>query len=146
MRTLVRRLTSTDVNVANAARATVAGLAQDALAVRLEALRALTADALSRDDRTEGARWATQLKSEKETSFSDALLYFQAVQGTEAGAGLAADQGSGDPAQTTAELIAWLNRHGLAQVAAQWRSSLSPKFLETHARSAGRRRIVQLPA
>jgi len=115
------------VNVANAARATVAGLAQDAPAVRLEALRALTADALSRDDRTEGARWATQLKSEKETSFSDALLYFQAVQGTEAAARA-------------------LNRHGLAQVAAQWRSSLSPKFLETHARSAGRRRIVQLPA
>ncbi len=71
--------------------------------------------------------------SQKDANFRDALLYFQAVEGTDAAASaLSALQTKAATApETTAELITWLNRHGMAQVATNWRSSLPAKLLET---------------
>jgi predicted Zn-dependent protease len=121
------RLASSDPKVALEARAKLADLSEQA-AVRADVLRALTADALAHHNRPSAENWATKLQAETGATFSDALLYFQAVAGTEAAAPALAQllAKAAPSAATTAELITWLNRHGLAQVAAHW-SSLLPK-------------------
>lgn len=65
--------------------------------------------------------------------YTDALLYFHALQGTEAAAPALEElkaKAAASPA-TTAELITWLNRNGMAVVAAAWSSRLPREFAET---------------
>ncbi|HEV3409704.1 MAG TPA: hypothetical protein VG095_05395, partial [Chthoniobacterales bacterium] len=95
-------------------------------AVRREALRALAADAITRNDRNTARRWATELRNEAGGAFSDALLYFEAVSRTDAAAPVLEElqkEAAATPA-STAEFITWLNRHSLAQVALHWSTTL----------------------
>ncbi len=116
---------------AAAARARLVELSRDP-AVRLEALRALTSQALARSEKTEAQKWATELREHRDAGFSDALLYFQAVQDT-AHAASALEELKGKAltsATTCAELITWLNRQGLAAVALDWIPRLAPAATE----------------
>lgn len=127
----IMRLASPDARVLARARETLARLATEPL-VRAESLRALTADALARKDRANALRFATRLTAEPNTTFSDALVYFEAAEGTEFAAGALERlraKAAASPG-TAAEFITWLNRHGLAQVAAHW-ASLLPKEIAT---------------
>jgi Flp pilus assembly protein TadD len=126
------RLASGDRTEADGARATLKELASQR-AVRLSALRALAADAIARNDRAEARSWATQLKSENDATYADTLLYFRAVQSTDAAAPALEElkaKAAESPA-TTAELITWLNREGMAVVAAHWASRLPQQIRET---------------
>lgn len=127
------RLTSSDAEVAQQGRARLIRLAGQA-PLRLASLRALTAGALAHGDRTNAAHWAAQLKAEAGALFGDALLYFQAVEGTEAApAALAGVQAKAiDSPATTAEFITWLNRHGQAHTAVFWSRSLPQKIANAH--------------
>jgi hypothetical protein len=83
-------------------------------------------------DRPRAAKWAAQLGPEAGAGFSDALLNFQAVEGTEAAAPALAElqtRAAASPEQA-AELITWMNRHRMAPVAALWSSSLPKQILE----------------
>ena len=126
------RLASSQAAAAEAARVTLRELASQP-AVRLPALRALAADAVSRNDRAEARNWATQLKSEAKASYADTLLYFRAVQSTEAAAPALEElkAKAAESPGTTAELIAWLNREGMAVVAAHWAATLPQAIRET---------------
>ena len=75
----ILRLPSPDPQVAAAARATLERLVSEAK-VRPEALRALTALTLAQGNRESAKKWASELMSNPEANFSDALLNFQAVQ------------------------------------------------------------------
>lgn len=119
------RLTSPDREVASRAREMLRNLAGHAT-VRLAALRALTADAVARSERGEATRWAAELKSDNGATYADTILYFQAVQGTDAAAP-ALEQLKAKAAEspaTAAELITWMNRQGMAVVAAHWSARL----------------------
>lgn len=125
------RLTSPDTSVANNARKTLAGLAARP-AVRVAALRALAADALTRNARAEARTWAAQLRSEKDATYGDALLYFHSVESTDAAAP-ALEELKAKAAQSpvsAAELITWLNRQGMAVVAAHWSAQLPEQIRE----------------
>ena len=126
------QLASRDPSQADAARAKLQDLAGQA-EVRLSALRALAADAVSRNDLAKARTWATQLKSEARATYADKLLYFRAVQGTEAAAPALEElkAKAAESPGTTAELITWLNREGMAVVAAHWASSLPAQIRET---------------
>ncbi|MDQ6809201.1 MAG: hypothetical protein M3Z64_07230 [Verrucomicrobiota bacterium] len=94
--------------------------------VRVAALRALTADALVHDHRSDAARWAAQLISHSSDTVSDRLLLLEATLGTDAG--LEALRGvqtvAAASAPAAAELITWLNRRELAQQALAWSATL----------------------
>ncbi|MFN2507823.1 MAG: tetratricopeptide repeat protein [Chthoniobacterales bacterium] len=124
------RLGSPDRETAEQARTNLAQLTEQP-AARLEALRALTADALARRDRKQAQKWAAHLKSEMRAGFSDALLCFQAVEGTDDAAPALEElkQAATTPVRA-AELITWLNRHQLAIVAAHWGARLPQQMLE----------------
>ena len=119
------RLTGADRDAASRAREDLRKLATQP-AVRLAALRALSADAVARSDRGEAQKWATQLKSEPRASYADAFLYFQAVQGTDAAAPALEELKSkaAESAAGAAEFITWMNRQGMAIVAAHWSAGL----------------------
>ena len=122
------RLTASDADVADRARETLKELAAQP-AVRVAALRALSADALTRKESSEARMWATQLKSEPGANYADAFLYFPAVQGTEAGAPALEElkaKAAASPA-SAAEFITWMNRQGMAVVAAHWSAGLPDK-------------------
>jgi Flp pilus assembly protein TadD len=119
------RLASRDRIEAEDSRASLARLVNEP-SVRTEALRALAADALAHSKRDDAAKWAAQLKHAEGSTFSDVLLYFQAVQATDAAAA-ALEELKSTAAQspaTAAELITWLNRHQMAVVAAHWGAAL----------------------
>ena len=124
------RLTSTDSATREQARTEVARLAELS-ALRLDALRALTADALANKSLGDAEKWATQLRSAKGAQFSDFLLYLEANKKT-SGAGMALrdaeTHAAGSPV-TAAALITWMNRHELAQAARDWALTLPPKIL-----------------
>jgi predicted Zn-dependent protease len=125
------RLTSTDPGTKERARAELARLAELS-ALRLDALRALTADALANKSLGDAERWAAQLRSEKGTKFSDLLLYAEANNKT-AGAEMAlrdAETNAATSPVTAAALITWMNRHELAQAARDWALSLPSKILD----------------
>ncbi|HSH37503.1 MAG TPA: hypothetical protein VK993_01850, partial [Chthoniobacterales bacterium] len=125
------RLATSDRTRADAARVKLKELAAEP-DVRLAALHALTADAVARSERAEAQKFATQLKSENGATYADTLLYFRAVQGTEAAAP-ALEELKAKAAQspgTTAELITWLNREGMAVVAAHWAAGLPAETRE----------------
>ena len=124
------QLTSTDSATKAKARAELARLAEQS-AVRLDALRALTADSLANKSLGDAEKWAAQLRSEKGVKFSDLLLYTEANNKT-AGAETALrdteTNAAGAPV-TAAALITWMNRHERAQAALDWALSLPPKIL-----------------
>ena len=107
------------------ARTSLAELAKQS-GVRPEALRALTSDALARQDRQAAINWATQLQAEPRSTFADALLNFQAVESTDAAAPAleALKAKAAESPRTAAELISWLNRNGMAIVADHWSKQL----------------------
>jgi hypothetical protein len=124
------RLTSTDLATRQLARAELARLAEQS-ALRLDALRALTADALANKSLGDAEKWASQLRSEKGATFSDLLLYAEANHKT-AGAGTALHDAETNAARspaTVAALITWMNRHELAQAARDWALSLPKETL-----------------
>jgi predicted Zn-dependent protease len=125
------RLALPDVNTNEKARADLARLAEDS-AVRLEALRALTADALGHNSRISAERWAAQLKSENGATFSDALLYLEAVQGTELAPPAIVDLQSraNKSSAAAATLITWMNRHAMATGAIEWGLALPKQILD----------------
>jgi tetratricopeptide (TPR) repeat protein len=129
----VLRLVSTDPKQATGARATLESLAVQT-AVRTDVLRVLTADALTHKDRAKAEKWATQLRAETAATFSDALLCFEALEGTEAAAPafLQLQTKAADSAAAAAQLITWLNRHELARVAVYWSGTLKKEVVTTH--------------
>jgi len=124
------RLTSTDSATKERARAELASLAEID-AVRLDALRALTVDALANKSLGDAQKWASRLRSEKGAKFSDLLLYAEAHNKT-AGADMAlrdAETNAAGSPVTAAALITWMNRHDLAQAGRDWALSLPSKIL-----------------
>jgi hypothetical protein len=127
------RLTSQDLPTREKARTELTRLAGQT-AVRLEALRALTMDALANKSLGDAEKWAAQLRLEKGATFSDVLLYLEATQKTDAAAPAlrdAQENGTRSPA-IAAALITWMNRHGMAQAAREWSLALPKETLEAH--------------
>jgi predicted Zn-dependent protease len=127
------RLASSDAATRGKARLELAHLA-DETNFRLEALRALAADALAHNDRESAENWATRLRSEKAATFSDALLYLEATQKS-AGAGNALRDAQVNAAHSpvaAAALMTWMNRHGMAKAAVAWGLSLPKETLNLH--------------
>ena len=125
------RLTSPDAATNEKARSDLMRLCEQP-AVRLESLRALTSDALAHQSQASGEKWAAELKSEKNATFSDLLLYVEATHGTDAAKTclLEVQSRAGQSPATAAPLITWMNRHAMAQAALTWGLSLPPKILE----------------
>jgi predicted Zn-dependent protease len=124
------RLTTTDPATKEKARAELARLAEQS-ALRLDALRALTADALANKSLGNAEKWAAQLRAEKGAKFSDLLLYAEANNktiGAETALRDAEKNAAGSPA-TAAALITWMNRHELARAARDWALSLPSEIL-----------------
>jgi predicted Zn-dependent protease len=124
------RLTSTDWAAKERARAELARLAEQS-GLRLDALRALTADALANKSLGDAKKWAAQLRAERGAKFSDLLLYAEANNKTaSAGTALrdAETNAAGSPV-TAAALITWMNRHELAQTARDWALGLPLEIL-----------------
>ena len=126
------QLSSRDPAILEEARARLAALAAKT-EVRLPALRALSADALARGRRAEAQNWTTQLRTHEGAEFADELLHFQAMEGTGSAPQALEDlkTKASANAATTAELITWLNRHGMAASAAAWALQLPPEILDT---------------
>lgn len=124
------RLTSTDLPTREKARAELARLAEQA-GLRLDALRALTTDALPNKSSGAAEKWATQLRLEKSATFADLLLYLEATQKTDAATTALRDaetNATRSPA-IAALLITWMNRHGMAQPALDWGLALPKEIL-----------------
>ncbi len=124
------RLASPNVQTTEQARAQLKLLSENP-AMRLESLRALASDALAHKARAEAQRWATQLKSEKSATFSDALLYLEAAQASDkAEAALLEVEAKAEnsPAAAVA-LITWMNRHEMAKSALEWALALPQEVL-----------------
>jgi predicted Zn-dependent protease len=124
------RLTSADLPTKEKAREELGRLAGQT-ALRLEALRALTMDALANKSSGDAEKWAAQLRLEKGATFSDLLLYLEAIQKTDAAAPALHDaqaNATRSPALAAA-LIAWMNRHGMAQAAREWGLALPKEIL-----------------
>jgi predicted Zn-dependent protease len=125
------QLTSADPATREKARTELARLAGQS-ALRLEALRALTSDALANKETASATKWAIELRAEKAATFSDLLLYLEATKNTDtAQAALrdAEEHASRSPA-TAALLITWMNRHGLANPALDWSRTLPKEILD----------------
>jgi predicted Zn-dependent protease len=125
------RLTSADLPTKEKARAELGRLVGQT-SLRLEALRALTMDALASNSSGDVEKWAAQLRLEKGATFSDLLLYLEATQKTDAAAPALHDaqaNATRSPA-IAAALIAWMNRHGMAQAAREWGLALPKEILE----------------
>lgn len=126
------RLTSADLPTKEKARTDLARLVGQT-ALRLEALRALTMDALANKSSGDAEKWAAQLRLEKGATFSDLLLYLEATQKTDAAAPalhVAQTNATRSPA-VAAALITWMNRHGMAQAAREWGLALPKEILDT---------------
>ncbi len=112
------------------ARADLASLSEDP-ATRLESLRALASDALAHKSNAEAQRWTAQLKSEKNATISDALLYLEAAQSSDAAPAALLEvqaRAQESPAAAVA-LITWMNRHEMAKAAVEWGLSLPKEIL-----------------
>jgi predicted Zn-dependent protease len=127
------RLTAPDREVSDRARQALQELAGQS-SVRVAALRALAADALARNDRAEAQNWTTQLKSQPGATYADTLLFFHAVQGTEAAAPALEElkTKAAESPGTAAEFITWMNRQRMAVVAAHWSAGLPEAIRNTH--------------
>jgi predicted Zn-dependent protease len=124
------RLDSPEPATREKARTELARLAEQP-ALRLEALRALTSDALSNKSLGAAEKWSAQLRVEKGATFADLLLY---VEANNKGAGAATalsdakTNATRSPA-TAAALITWMNRHELAEPARAWALGLPTGIL-----------------
>jgi Flp pilus assembly protein TadD len=127
----VIRLTTPDQQLTSAARTTLARLTQQP-EVRTEALRALASEALARRDAETARRWTTQLCANVSVTLADLLLHYEAVSGTDAAAAAldAIKTKAAATAAHAAEFITWLNRRGMAAVAAEWAATLPPHVAE----------------
>ncbi|MEN3369394.1 MAG: hypothetical protein V7609_1537 [Verrucomicrobiota bacterium] len=125
------RLTSPDTATNEKARAELMRLCEKP-AFRLESLRALTSDALAHNSRASAEKWAGQLKSEKNATFSDLLLYVESTHGSEASQAclLEVQSRAAESPTTAAALITWMNRHAMAPAALTWGLSLHAKILD----------------
>jgi hypothetical protein len=134
------RLTSSEPATREKARADLARLVEQK-SLRLEALRALTADALANkfatanpsDGGSLGAaeKWATQLRNEKGATFTDLLLFVEASRRNSDG-DLALHDAETNAARspaTAAALITWMNRHDMAKAARDWALGLPAGIL-----------------
>ncbi len=125
------RLTSPDLPTKDKAREELTRLVGQTT-LRLEALRALTMDALVNKSSGDAEKWAAQLRLEKGATFSDLLLYLEATQKTDAAAPAlhdAQENATRSPA-IAAALITWMNRHGMAQAAREWGLALPKEILD----------------
>jgi hypothetical protein len=124
------RLVSSNVETTRRARADLALLSEDP-ATRLEALRALAADALAHKSNNEAQQWTAQLKSEKSATISDALLYLEAAQssGAAPAALLEVKMTAQESPAAAVALITWMNRHEMAKAAVEWGLSLPKEIL-----------------
>jgi hypothetical protein len=124
------RLASTNSETTGRARADLTSLSKEPV-TRLEALRALAADSLAHKSNAAARRWTAQLNSEKDAIISDALLYLEAAQSSEAAPEALLEveaKAQGSPAAAVA-LITWLNRHGMAKAAIEWSLALPKEIL-----------------
>jgi predicted Zn-dependent protease len=124
------RLTSTDLPTREKARTELARLVERN-ALRLEALRALTTDALANKSSGAAEKWAAQLRLEKGATFSDLLLYLEATQKTDT-ASMALHDAEANATRSpaiAAALITWMNRHGQAQPALEWALALPKEIV-----------------
>ena len=124
------RLTSSDPATRDKARADLVRLAeQDSL--RLDALRALTSDALANKSLGAAEKWAAQLRSEKGATFADLMLYVEASKKSPRGETALNDAetiAARSPA-TAAALITWMNRHEMAKAGRDWALALPKEIL-----------------
>ena len=126
------QLASGDNVATEAAHARLVELSAEPI-VRLEVLRSLTGFALARSDKPGAQKWAAELRVHERANYADALLYFQAMHGTEAAAPALEElkmKAATSPA-TTAEFITWLNRQQMAVVAVDWISRLPAEIRDT---------------
>ena len=124
------RLTSADPATKERARAELVKLAEQS-ALRLDALRALTSDALANNSLISAEKWAAHLKTEKSATFSDLLLYLEATHKTEEGQAAlreAESHAAKSPAVASA-FITWMNRRGMAHSALAWALGLPAEIL-----------------
>jgi tetratricopeptide (TPR) repeat protein len=126
----VIRLALSNFDTTEKGRAELVRLAEDP-ATRLESLRALASDALARNSRADAQRWAEQLKSEKRATFSDALLYLEAVQASDGAPAvlLEVEAKAKDSPVAVVALLTWMNRHEMAKSALEWGLSLPKEIL-----------------
>ena len=124
------RITSSEPATREKARAELARLAEQP-ALRLDALRALTSDALSHKSSAAAEKWSVQLRSEKGATFADLLLYVEANSKGAGGQSALHDaetNATRSPA-TAAALITWMNRHEMADPARAWALGLPADIL-----------------
>jgi cytochrome c-type biogenesis protein CcmH/NrfG len=126
------RLTSDDSPTREKARTDLARLVEQHN-FRLEALRALTTDAVATKSSGAAEKWAAQLRLENGATFSDLLLHLQATQKTEGGLAALRDAEANATRSpgAAAALITWMNRQGLAERAREWALALPKEILHT---------------
>jgi hypothetical protein len=115
------RLTSAEPATREKARTNLTRLVEQS-SLRLDALRALTADALANKSLGAAEKWAAQLRTEKGATFADLLLYVEASRKNsgDQNALLDAETNAARSPATAAALITWMNRHEMAQAARDW--------------------------
>lgn len=125
------QLASADLATRERARSELARLANGTF--RLEALRALAADALSNGAKNSAEKWTAELRSEKNATFADLLLHLEATYQTDGGAATLEDAKliAAKSALTAAALITWMNRHTLAGQALEWSTGLPAAVRDT---------------
>ena len=124
------RLTSPDPATKEQARAELARLAGQTT-LRLDALRALSMDAVANKSLGTAEKWTALLRGEKGATFSDLLLYVEANNKTP-GAEMALHDAEANAIRspaTAATLITWMNRHEMAQTARDWALGLPTEIL-----------------
>ena len=124
------RLTSSESATREKARTDLARFVQQN-SLRLDALRALTADALANKSLGAAEKWGAQLRAEKGATFGDLLLYVEASRRNsgDQNALLDAETNAARSPATAAALITWMNRHEMAQAARDWALSLPTEIL-----------------
>lgn len=124
------RLTSPEPATREKARTDLARFVEQN-SLRLDALRALTADALATKSLGAAEKWAAQLRAEKGATFSDLLLYVEASRKNSGDqrALLDAETNAARSPATAAALITWMNRHEMAQAARDWALGLPVAIL-----------------
>jgi Flp pilus assembly protein TadD len=127
------RLMSLDPATREKARTDIIALAGQP-ALRLEALRSLTSDALANKSST-AAKWANELRAVESATFSDVLLYVEATQNTDAAEAALHDAQAlaAKSTGTAALLITWMNRHALVRPALEWGLALPREILSAPA-------------
>jgi len=124
------RLASSEPATREKARADLALLVEQNT-LRLDALRALTADALATKSLGSAEKWATLLRNEKGATFTDLLLFVEASRKNSDGdlALRDAETNAARSPATAAALITWMNRHEMAKAARDWALGLPAEIL-----------------